>query len=420
MKAEILGCKTGVAVSGGMDSMALLDLYVKNGQDLVVINVEHGIRGKTSLRDSEFVKNYCAERNIPFLGFSVNAPLYAKEKGVSVEVAARVLRYGIFRKLLDDGTVDRIALAHHADDNTETVLMRILRGTGIGGLQGIRDSAEFIRPLLSYSRAEIIAYVKENVLPYVEDESNFDSVYTRNFLRNEIIPLLKKRYPDLNASFARLAENAAEVENYLSTQIIPSFECEEGIFIPDVFACPDLIVKYSLNAALKNMGVYQDVERVHFNAVVGLKDKQNNAFLNLPYGVNVAKYNGGLLLYRPAKPFESIVFDGSEICSDGFIYRFFPSEKILKSCTADFDKLKGAVVRRKEEGDFFRKVNGKRKLLSDFLNERKLSVAAKDSLLVVADGKTVLAVLGLEVADEAKITSETKKIIHIIKEKQNL
>lgn len=400
--------------------MTLLDLYLKSGQDLIVINVEHGIRGESSLRDSEFVANYCSERNVPFLGFTVDAPRYAEENGVSCELAARILRYRIFRKLLDEGTVDKIALAHHADDNTETVLMRILRGTGIGGLQGIRSTDEFLRPLLSYTRNDIISYAKENAVPYVEDESNLDDAYTRNFLRNEIIPLLKKRYPDLNASFARLAENAYEVEKYLSSKIVPAFECEEGTFIPDIFACPDLIVKYSLSAALKSMGVYQDVERVHFNAVVGLRDKENNSFLNLPYGVNAAKYNGGLLLYRAAKPFGKIPFDGNEICSDGFTYRFIPSEKILKSCTADFDKLKGKVIRRKEDGDYFRKINGKGKLLSDFLNERKLSVAAKDSLLVVADGKTVLAVLGLEVADEAKVTPETKKIIHIIKEKQNL
>ena len=400
--------------------MALLDLYLKSGQDLIVLNVEHGIRGKSSLLDSEFVKNYCSERDIPFMGFSVDAPSYAEANGVSCELAARILRYRIFRKLLDDGVVDKIALAHHADDNTETLLMRILRGTGIGGLQGIRSGREFLRPLLRYTRNDIISYVERNAVPYVEDDSNADDAYTRNFLRNEIIPLLKSRYPDLNASFARLAENASEVERYLSSKIVPAFECEEGFFIPDVFSEPDLIVKYSLNAALKNMGVWQDVERVHFNAVVGLKDKENNAFLNLPYGVNVAKYNGGLLLYRAAKPFAKVVFDGREIISDGFVYRFQPSEKIVRSCTADFDKLNGKIVRRKEDGDFFRKINGKGKLLSDFLNERKLSVAAKDSLLVVADGKTVLAVLGLEVADEAKITSETKNIIHIIKEKQNL
>ena len=106
MKTEILPCKIGVAVSGGRDSMALLDLYLKSGQDLIVLNVEHGIRGKSSLLDSEFVKNYCSERDIPFMGFSVDAPSYAEANGVSCELAARILRYRIFRKLLDDGVVN--------------------------------------------------------------------------------------------------------------------------------------------------------------------------------------------------------------------------------------------------------------------------------------------------------------------------
>ena len=124
--------KVGIAVSGGIDSMTLLDL-LRQECDFVVLHVEHGIRGEASLGDAAFVEAYCKRNGYEFRCFHVDAPAYAAERGVSLEVAARELRYGVFDRLLAGGEVDVVALAHHADDNAETVLMRFLRGTGTKG-----------------------------------------------------------------------------------------------------------------------------------------------------------------------------------------------------------------------------------------------------------------------------------------------
>jgi tRNA(Ile)-lysidine synthase len=135
---HLAGKTVGVALSGGRDSVALLHLLKSAGLGVVGINVEHGIRGEASRADSKFVADLCASMRVPFEGNSVNTPAYAKEHKLTIEQAARELRYGIFEELLQCGLVDCIALGHHADDQTETILMRILRGTGVTGVAGMR------------------------------------------------------------------------------------------------------------------------------------------------------------------------------------------------------------------------------------------------------------------------------------------
>ena len=167
--------KIGVAVSGGIDSMCLLHAYCSVNQDLTVINVEHGIRGENSLRDTDFVRAYCKLNNIPFLTRSVNAVSSAKQ-GESTETCARRLRYEFFDELLSSGTVKKIALAHHADDNAETVLFNLARGSALAGVCGIRDEiyadgTSVVHPLTGVSRRDIENYIADNGIDYVETRS---------------------------------------------------------------------------------------------------------------------------------------------------------------------------------------------------------------------------------------------------------
>ena len=195
----------GVALSGGRDSVALCHALKEAGENIVALNVEHGIRGENSLKDSAFVKEFCKERGIKLYSFSVDAPKFASENGYTIEQAARVLRYQVFERAMADGFCDVVALAHHKGDQAETILMRILRGTGTKGLVGMREvNGRYVRPLLSYSREDIDEYIAKNNLPFVEDETNADTSYSRNFLREEL-RRLKERYPDLENSFARLS-----------------------------------------------------------------------------------------------------------------------------------------------------------------------------------------------------------------------
>ena len=184
MNVEIADClygkKIAVALSGGADSMALINYLVTNSQKysikVVALNVEHGIRGDASLRDSAFVKNYCESHKpyIPLLEYKVNALKKAKDEKITVEQAARILRYECFFDAIKTGNCDAVVTAHHSSDNLESVLFNLFRGTGLKGLTGIKDfDGKIFRPFIKVSKAEIEEYVAQNSIPFVTDESNF-------------------------------------------------------------------------------------------------------------------------------------------------------------------------------------------------------------------------------------------------------
>ena len=206
------------AVSGGADSMCLLHLVWSQGYDVTCAHFEHGIRGEESLRDARFVESWCLEHGIPFVLGHGDAPGYAEQNGLSLEEAARELRYDFLYKTAEAYGADRILTAHSLDDNAETLLFNLIRGSGTAGLCGIPQSrGKLLRPLLHVSRAEIEAYLRENKVPHVEDSSNESDDYTRNLIRHRVMPLLKEinpRFPEAAERTARLAERD---EAYFST-----------------------------------------------------------------------------------------------------------------------------------------------------------------------------------------------------------
>ena len=198
------------AVSGGADSMCLLHLVWSQGYDVIAAHFEHGIRGEESQRDARFVETWCRKHGIPFVLGHGDAPGYAAENGLSLEEAARELRYDFLYKTAEAYGTDRILTAHSLDDNAETLLFNLIRGSGTAGLCGIPQSrGKLLRPLLHVSRAEIEAYLRENEVPHVEDSSNESDDYTRNLIRHRVMPLLKEinpRFPEAAERTARLSE----------------------------------------------------------------------------------------------------------------------------------------------------------------------------------------------------------------------
>ena len=198
------------AVSGGADSMCLLHLVWSQGYDVIAAHFEHGIRGEESQRDAHFVETWCRKHGIPFVLGHGDAPGYAAENGLSLEEAARELRYDFLYKTAEAYGTDRILTAHSLDDNAETLLFNLIRGSGTAGLCGIPQSrGKLLRPLLHVSRAEIEAYLRENEVPHVEDSSNESDDYTRNLIRHRVMPLLKEinpRFPEAAERTARLSE----------------------------------------------------------------------------------------------------------------------------------------------------------------------------------------------------------------------
>ncbi|WP_386064145.1 tRNA lysidine(34) synthetase TilS [Thalassobacillus hwangdonensis] len=220
-------CTVLVAVSGGADSMALLhylkELKKEKNLTLIALSVDHGLRGNESLEDLQFVQSTCQEWGIEFSGTSVDVTSYKKKHGCGTQQAARSLRYDFFEQQMSLYEADVLALAHHGDDQAETLIMRLMRVTNPAAFQGIPLERVFgkgriIRPLLCVEKQAILEYCKINQVPFRDDPSNADPVYTRNYIRLNILPLFKEQNPKFHRHAQLLSQRATEDEAFLHTQ----------------------------------------------------------------------------------------------------------------------------------------------------------------------------------------------------------
>lgn len=203
-------------VSGGADSVALLLATVSAGIDVRAVHCNFHLRGRESDRDERFVSRLCRRLGVPLDVVHFDVPEYMRTHGVSTEMACRDLRYAEFRAILDSSRYDRIAVAHNADDNAETLILNLMRGAGVAGLRGmLPDTGEIIRPLLSVSRGDIERYLNALGQQYVTDSTNLSCDYRRNFIRNRVLPLLETEWPGAKASIARSQANLREEERML-------------------------------------------------------------------------------------------------------------------------------------------------------------------------------------------------------------
>lgn len=416
--------KIGVAVSGGIDSMVLLHSLMRKNADVLVVNIEHGIRGAESQQDSEFVISYCNKNKLECLSFSVDAIKVSKQRKISVELAARLLRYEIFNQLLQEKKVDHIALGHHADDNAETILMRILRGTGIRGLKGICDYGRFIHPLINYSRQQIEDYAFKNRIPCTLDSSNLEDEYTRNFLRNNILRILRERFPSMHESFGRLAGNAQEADDYIMLNTLKIYQTENGysLKLDEFITAHSIIKKYTLMNVFNKMGVFQDIEARHYEYINLLIDMKNNSTINLPFEIIAIKEYDQIIFTKAealkVEEFYQQLDWNKQYIFCGERYSFIKGSKICKGISFDADKVpSSAVIRTRLDGDVFKRYGGGTKKLNDYLTDIKMSKRQREKLLVIADGNNVLMICGIEVSDSIKIGGNTKEILYIKKER---
>ena len=424
------GKKVGLALSGGRDSMCLLSVLLDAGISPVAIHIEHGIRGEASISDMRFVEDYTKQKGIELKTYRVDAPKLAKEKNISLEQAARSARYDIFEKLIKDGVVDCIALAHHANDQTETILMRILRGTGIRGLEGMQiNSGNYIRPLLEYTREDINDYVISNNIPYVEDLTNAEDIYTRNFLRQEIAKL-KEKYPNIEESFLRLARNANDAEDFIS-KYVPEPVVEDGTATIKISDLKDrAIASRLIQKAMRYIGVLQDVEEKHIEAILDLTTKDNGSKRELTHGVDAYKEEDKIVFTKRVEKgdinvsFKDVI-DGSilnysvsklEDVPDNNSLRIIQGNfmNLSKTIYLDLDKIpQDAVVRNRQDGDVISKFGGGTKSLGDFLTDKKIPLRLRDKIIVCAKDNDVLFIFGVEISAKVAIDNNTKSVIKI-------
>ena len=411
-----------VALSGGRDSMALLHSLLAENVAVKAICVEHGIRGEVSKSECKGVKEYCDGIGVTCRTYSVDALSYAKQNKLTVEQSARQLRYECFEKALDEGFCDYVATAHHADDNAETVLMRIFRGTGAKGLIGIAKKRDrYLRPLLNVTREEIDEYVECHHIPYFEDETNTSLDYTRNFIRHEIMEKIKERYPSVVKSINRLSSSISRDELYFDTVVGERIIELNGAWAIEVkdLAIP-AVGERLIRRAFYNLGVTVDVEERHVDIIKALISAENGTTLDMPYDTVCAKEYDRIVVYKKRERQDYEVkletYDKSYKCGEVEV-SVQTCNKIGRGLFVDYDKVVGAVFRPKRDGDIFKRYGGGTKSLGDYLTDVKMPLRLREELIVLAKGNEVYAVVGVEISDKAKIDDKTTRIVEIRGEK---
>lgn len=419
------GATVAVATSGGCDSMALLHYLSsaskKGGFNVVALNVEHGIRGEESLRDTKFVKKYCEEHEIPVLCYAVDCRKKSYEDKLSLEEAARILRYDSFADALKNGKCDFVATAHHSRDNAESVLFNLFRGTGVKGLSGIKNRGAIIRPFIKVSKEEIENYAKTNGVPYVTDSTNLSDEPTRNFIRLNVLPRIREIFPDAEKSIGKLSDIAAEQSEYIEKQanaLISVVGCGVKIALP----ADDVLVKTAAITAFKICGIEKDWEKVHADDVLSLVKKETGKTIILPRNVKARRDYDSILIYKEKTKNEDyskleIPFETGEYDFGGRKLKIFETPKpqdLKNGLYLDADKIPlDAVIRTKRIGDVFEKFGGGTKSLGDYLTDKKIPKDERDTLPLIASGKIVYAIFGVAISEKVKTDDSTVRSLKI-------
>lgn len=403
--------KLALAASGGRDSMALLDWFATSGKydgEFFVVHVNHNLRGENSDADCDLVRKYCEEKGVKFTLYSEDVKGFCEKGGYGIEQGARLVRRAIFSDIVKSGNAERVVTAHHMQDFSESVLMHVFRGSGIDGLCGIKeDDGMLIRPLLYTSRAQIEKYIDSRGVNYRDDESNSDSAYTRNFLRNEVMPLIRKCYPNLDGSLAAIARQAKYASEYIyGESMLPELVGVEAVLDVKALFQPEALASCSIFRALEEIGARVDCEGVHIEAVKSLKDKKSGARVCLPHFVEAERHKDKLYFYRKEEKDNAVLpFNEGEIAIGGYIVSVNGENGKL---VFDADKIPdGAVVRTRREGDRFKRFKGGEKSLGDYFTDAGVPLHRRDNIPLVTAGSEVLIVCGVEISDSVKTDENT-------------
>ena len=425
------------ACSGGADSVCMLILLAELRDELrfrlSAVHVHHGLRGEAADRDASFVETLAEKLGIPCSIRHVDVPAFREERRLSVEEAARILRYREVRKAMRELGANRAAAAHHREDQAETVLFNLIRGSGLRGLSGMRPvNGALIRPMLPFTRGEIVEELEKRGQNWCEDETNESDAYTRNVIRNQIFPAIAKVREDAAGRIAETAELLAETEDYLTGEA--EAWCAENaredrpgeIRIPaDAFRRlhPVMRREVILFALRKLEFSLKDRTKQNIVDMASMAERPTGKRYILHGEGELAREYGDLVLRRSEAPEETLRYSMSA--------RVFPrpaDEPIPpgnwenlrdfagKQCTKWFDYGKinqMPVLRTRQEGDRFSTRAGTHKKLKEYLIDEKVPRELRDRLMLAAADSEVLWVIGMRMNEEYKVTEETGTILEI-------
>lgn len=402
------GDRVLIGVSGGADSIALLEFFVsvkeKYDLDICVAHIEHGIRGEDSVNDAEFVKNYCKKLGVNFYLKTIDAPNLAKKAKMGVEEYSRMARYDFFNTI----ECDKIATAHNLTDNIETLLFRLARGTGLKGACSIPAVREkIIRPFIEVSSDEIRKWCNDNNIPYRVDCTNSDSAYSRNLIRLEILPLFEKlnaNYQDNIENFiSDVNEDYAFIDNYVKS-IYPKIVKNNEIDLPKLNEL-DLSIKKRILIMFFDENGYS-LNRIHLQSVIDItlksgktQIKENVFAISAKGKIRLAKFND----LNKKDEFVTKILNIDE----------FKDKNIDFYC--DCDKIVGnIIIRAKQAGDRIKPAGRNvSKTLKKLLNESAYRIEKRDKKIVVCDDLGIVGVIGLCADERVKVDCNTAKILTI-------
>ena len=445
-KFDLLPMGSGVVIglSGGADSVALLEvlcgLQSERGLRLAAVHVHHGIR-KNAQEDVAFCRELCMEKKVDFFCEYIDVPQMARVQGISEEEAGRNARYHIFEEYRGKLQMDIIAVAHHQNDQAETILFQLFRGSGLRGMSGMQPKrGNIIRPLLSVSREEIEQYLCDKQRTYVTDETNASDQYSRNKIRHYVLPVAEEISFGAAGHMSQTAGQLREILDYMEQQAATFLdihgEYSDGEWKLSVnalqqehIALQKMIVTEALARSFKSR---KDITEKHIGHILELLDKEGEKIIRLP--------NGGVVVKRYSQLIFKQIIEANERDFDGFCeIKIEPDHTyllengmILKTkllfennlenvpkndCIKwfDYDKIIGTLsLRTREQGDFLViRDDGARKSMQDYLVNEKVPKSERDKQLLLADGSHILWVIGKRISAHYKVTKDTKRILEV-------
>lgn len=413
-----------VALSGGADSVALLLWMQEAGYRIHAAHCNFHLRGEESDRDEAFCQALCERLDVPLHLAHFDTREYAALHQVSIEMAARELRYRWFGQLCRDVEAAAVCVAHHRDDSVETVLMNLLRGTGLRGLTGIQPTSELedhggeggklmvLRPLLGVSRAEVEEFLAKRNQNYVTDSTNLEADVLRNRLRLQVLPLLAELNPAVKENIIRTTENLSAAQDLLDSVTERYKDSSE------------LILNMLGEGVSREYIVFEWLKHYGFNGSQArqILDAETGRIFSSPAGFDVLKDRYRLLVEPTGEPMKSVKVpeEGTYVLDEQtkISVRRVPAyvSKSSETATIDAQKVKfPLVVRRVENGDWMIPFGMKgRKLLSDLMTDRKMNVFEKRRQLVVVDAQGVIVwVAGLRTDQRVAVSEATREVIEV-------
>lgn len=411
-----------VGLSGGADSVALLHILVRLGYSCIAAHCNFHLRGEESDRDEIFADNVAKQLNVPFYKKDFDTTAYAQQNHLSIEMAARELRYQWFEQLRKDIQAQVIAVAHHQDDSVETFLLNMVRGTGVRGLSGIQPkNGMIVRPLLSVDRAKILEWLAKENINFQTDSTNLSDAYTRNFIRLRVLPLLEKLNPSVKEAILRTSNHLSDLEkvylSWLEKERIQLIDSQQRIYIPQLL---DSIAPQSL--------LYELIKPFGFTRILSdsifksLERQPGKIFTTPDTKYQIIKDRDFLIITTPKEKDNTVysIMDNDTIeypiKLKTYSKEIDPTFKIQKKISLayfDYDKLTFPLtIRTWCKGDSFIPFGMKgRKKISDYFADRKFNRTQKDQIWLLCSGSDIIWIVGERTDERYRIKKSTKRAL---------